>query len=434
MHHKMPTYAPVVVVSADRPLPRVLSPPLRALAQKVAHQVPELARNMVTRLAEDVPFYSHLPREQLNGDISAVCRHNIKLFLKMLDGDIGSTEVDFDVIRTSTAYRAEEGVPLEALLRAYHVGLSMMWDHFRSEMGEKDQAALVDVATLAMDYIEQVTSLVSHVYLEEYEIISNTQRDVRRALTDALLSGETAIRLTGLSAQAGVAMHTDYLAVALAVGPSADEGRPDVESRVAARRKIRRVSLQLERTFGDDLLSVLDPSGGMVLIPVDADGPEALGGRIPTLVDDIARAARCSVIAGYAWSPGVSGVVRSGTEAREVMSLARQLELPPGAYQRADLLFEYAITRDRPSVAALACLLEPLRTVDTDLIGTLRAYLHFEVDRRRTAAHLHIHPNTLDYRLRRIRSLTGLDANSATGASVLRAALVAGRVTSVEAR
>jgi DNA-binding PucR family transcriptional regulator len=116
------------------------------------------------------------------------------------------------------------------------------------------------------------------------------------------------------------------------------------------------------------------------------------------------------------------------------MSLARQLELPPGAYQRADLLFEYAITRDRPSVAALACLLEPLRTVDTDLIGTLRAYLHFEVDRRRTAAHLHIHPNTLDYRLRRIRSLTGLDANSATGASVLRAALVAGRVTSVEAR
>jgi hypothetical protein len=416
-----------VTVTSDRP------PALVDLADRVAHQVPELARNMVTRLSEEVAFYSHLPKEQLDGDISSICRHNIKLFLKMLEGDTESMDVDLEVIRTSTAYRAEEGVPLEALLRAYHVGLSMMWDYFREQVGGADPGALVDVATLAMDYIELVTSLVSHVYLEEYEIISNTQRDVRRAVTDALLSGETVVGLTGLFARAGVTMHADYLAVAMAVGPSADEGRPDVESRVAARRKVRRVSHHLERAFGRDLLSVLDPSGGTVLVPVGDDGPASFGRRITQLVEDISEAVHCSVIAGYAWSPGVKGVVHSGAEAREVMELACQLELPPGAYQRADLLFEYAVTRDRGSVAALATLLDPLQGIDTDLVGTLGAYLDLDVDRRRTAAHLHIHPNTLDYRLRRVRSLTGLDANSATGASVLRAALVARRMRSYEA-
>ncbi|MHB8220653.1 MAG: PucR family transcriptional regulator [Acidimicrobiales bacterium] len=413
-----------MTLTADRP------PALVDLADRVAHKVPELARTMVTRLSEDVPFYSHLPREQLDGDISSICRHNIKLFLKMLGGDMESMEADLEVIRTSTAYRAEEGVPLEALLRAYHVGLSMMWDYFRGQVGDAEPGALVDVATLAMDYIELVTSLVSHVYLEEYEIISNTQRDVRRAVTDALLSGETAAGLTGLFARAGVAMHSDYVAVALAIGPSADEGRPDVESRVAARRKVRRVSHHLERAFGHDLLAVLDPSGGMVLVPVDAEGPASLGRPIAGLVEDISHAVHCSVIAGYAWSPGLKGVVHSGAEAWEVMDLARHLELPPGAYRRADLLFEYAVTRDRASVVALADLLDPLHEIDTDLVGTLRAYLDLDVDRRRTAAHLHIHPNTLDYRLRRIRSLTGLDANSATGASVLRAALVAWRMRS----
>jgi DNA-binding PucR family transcriptional regulator len=44
-----------------------------------------------------------------------------------------------------------------------------------------------------------------------------------------------------------------------------------------------------------------------------------------------------------------------------------------------------------------------------DLLTTVSPYVALQRDRRRTAARLHIHPNTLDHRLRRARELTGLD-------------------------
>jgi DNA-binding PucR family transcriptional regulator len=36
-------------------------------------------------------------------------------------------------------------------------------------------------------------------------------------------------------------------------------------------------------------------------------------------------------------------------------------------------------------------------------------FVECDLDRRRAAAQLHVHPNTLDYRLRRIADLAGVD-------------------------
>ncbi|NEW36894.1 PucR family transcriptional regulator, partial [Nocardia cyriacigeorgica] len=44
---------------------------------------------------------------------------------------------------------------------------------------------------------------------------------------------------------------------------------------------------------------------------------------------------------------------------------------------------------------------------------------------QRTARILHVHPNTVDYRLRRIGRLTGLDLSPTEGLWYLRSALVA---------
>ncbi|MER7251791.1 helix-turn-helix domain-containing protein [Kribbella sp. NPDC000426] len=44
-----------------------------------------------------------------------------------------------------------------------------------------------------------------------------------------------------------------------------------------------------------------------------------------------------------------------------------------------------------------------------DLMTTLRSYLGNARNRRQTAADLHVHANTVDYRLRQVGRLTGLD-------------------------
>jgi DNA-binding PucR family transcriptional regulator len=44
-----------------------------------------------------------------------------------------------------------------------------------------------------------------------------------------------------------------------------------------------------------------------------------------------------------------------------------------------------------------------------DLLRTVEIYVALRRDRQEAADRLHIHPNTLDHRLRRARELTGLD-------------------------
>ncbi|MBB5855479.1 PucR family transcriptional regulator [Amycolatopsis umgeniensis] len=56
-----------------------------------------------------------------------------------------------------------------------------------------------------------------------------------------------------------------------------------------------------------------------------------------------------------------------------------------------------------------------------DLVTTLDAYYRHDMNRLNTAGALHIHPRTLDYRLRRIRELAGMDAGSYRGVRVLGA-------------
>ncbi len=54
-----------------------------------------------------------------------------------------------------------------------------------------------------------------------------------------------------------------------------------------------------------------------------------------------------------------------------------------------------------------------------DLLLTLDAYYHCDMNRALTASTLNVHPRTLDYRLRRVRDLTGLDPASTRGVRVL---------------
>lgn len=61
------------------------------------------------------------------------------------------------------------------------------------------------------------------------------------------------------------------------------------------------------------------------------------------------------------------------------------------------------------------------------MLRTLETYLELGLDRRATAAALHIHPNTVDYRIRRIDRLTGLSPARPADLQHISAALVARR-------
>lgn len=59
------------------------------------------------------------------------------------------------------------------------------------------------------------------------------------------------------------------------------------------------------------------------------------------------------------------------------------------------------------------------------MLETLRTRISNNLNRQRTARILHVHTNTVDYRLKRIGQLTGFDPTQAAGLWYLRSALVA---------
>jgi sugar diacid utilization regulator len=160
-----------------------------------------------------------------------------------------------------------------------------------------------------------------------------------------------------------------------------------------------------------------------VLLPQGAVPPEGMR----ALVAELAAVAGVPVRAAVAEPASPEGLPAAAEQARDVLRLSARLGRPPGLYVLRDVLLEYQLTRPSDALPGLAALLEPLGR-NPDLLLTLDAYLDHDTDRRRAAAALHVHPNTLDYRLKRIVELTGLDPATTAGLQLLAAAAASRRL------
>jgi hypothetical protein len=395
------------------------------LYARVERLVPRLARNMIDRFVAEIPLYAMLPREQLEGEILAITTANLRLFFSTLREGRPLAAEELGEIRMSAARRAEERVPLEAVLTAYHVGGRIGWQALVDGATPDDTPALIAAGTPVLRYVQQVTAAVAAAYLEEQQTIYGEERDARRSLASALLAGEPA---ESLAARLGTPIAASYLVVALRIERHPDETDSGVGGAVAARRKVRRVQSLLDEMAGEPVLSLLEPGGGLVLLPQgqqpQGDAAEEVAGFVAALTD----AAGAPVVAGAAVANAPSDVPRAATQAQDVLRLAVRLERGPGGYLLRDVLLEYQLTRPSDAVAELTRLLDPIDR-NPDLPHTLEVYLEHDLDRRQAAAALHVHPNTLDYRLRRIVELTGLDPSTAHGLQLLGAAVAARRLS-----
>ncbi|WP_158624260.1 CdaR family transcriptional regulator [Micromonospora sp. HM5-17] len=118
----------------------------------------------------------------------------------------------------------------------------------------------------------------------------------------------------------------------------------------------------------------------------------------------------------------VGGLARTLTWAREASRVAPPQDPPERLPAIADLFVEMAVARTPAVDGWLRSYARALAT-GPDLVATLRAYYANDMNRTSTAAALHIHPRTLDYRLRRVREVTGIDPGSTVGVRLLSTAV-----------
>jgi DNA-binding PucR family transcriptional regulator len=117
-------------------------------------------------------------------------------------------------------------------------------------------------------------------------------------------------------------------------------------------------------------------------------------------------------------------------EARRA-ALYASLNLSATPARLEDHPVEEALVANPQLRAKAAALLEPLEARE-DFVLTLYLYLAYDRDRNRVARSLAVHPRTVDYRLRRVASLTGRQPQAVAGGLHLVGALIARAVGQVD--
>lgn len=392
----------------------------RDLADWLTAERSQLVRTALQALVARIPGYAQLPAEELSGDIHRVTHQNLGWFITAVRSGSQPTERDLAHVRESAARRAEEGIPIEMVMTGYQVGVQAIWETVAPEARPEDLADVMELHRLVLSYLERVSPAVAAGYLEERQTITGDEQSARLALVTALLEGRPAEEAAEL---AGVRLPAHYLVLAMSIDPHPDELSDDVDPTVAARRKLRRLRAELDRSASRSALVTLTPVGGTALIPTESEEmSEADWSWVTATTAALTRAAGADVTIGASIAVP-SAVAEAATVAAEVRDIARTVGRGPGAYQLEDVLLEYQMARPGAAREKLATLLEPVSD-NADLLDTLKAFLRLG-GRRPTATELHVHPNTVDYRIRRVHTLTGLDPTRSADIPLLRGALAA---------
>jgi PucR-like helix-turn-helix protein/diguanylate cyclase with GGDEF domain len=403
-------------------------PRARALAEildDLERMTDDLAERMLKQYLESIPSYRALPDVTLD-QIREVNRANVRGFIRSMRAGRGPSNEELTMIRESASRRAREGVPLSALLAAYRTGAQIAWAEARVIIGDDHQrlAAGLDFATAVMNWIDEASGAAAQAYLSEYERLASDRESARRDFLDGALGGElTAEEILARAEALGLDLAVPYgVAIVSLVNHGGDETLlRNAQHRLRAMAaELPNADRSLVVTRGDELV---------LIFPAEGDA-RAMASHIASFVE------HAGGIVGVALSAGLGRARESITElsgsyreAAIALAAARAGSATPLAVY-GEVLIEELILRERGVARRLArTILEPLDN-HPDLLATLVAYMEHGPSLPAVAKRLYLHPNTVAYRLARVKELTGRDPKSPAGVAELFLALRASQLLS----
>ncbi|WP_245649717.1 PucR family transcriptional regulator [Nocardia shimofusensis] len=345
-------------------------------------------------------------------------------------------EEDLGWFGEAAARWAGDGLPLSAVLRACQAGLRTALESATARTAAGNAGEVLDATDLMLELLRTVTAVVCDAYVDEDRHLARERHASAHTLASALLSGQAG---SAVARHAGLPIAESYQVVALSAPAHPDDRDDRYDAPTTAGRALRRLHSAVSVVFGAQVPALLSPTGGTLLLPRGGgtqlprgggtqlprggDGPELTAELTAELLAELSAAAEIALSAAAVLAEA-GQVPEAAEQAHELLEVARVAGRGPGFYRLADLAMEYQLTRGGPAGRQLARLFDPL-DAHPELFDTARAYLRNDMNRRRTARQLFVHPNTVDYRLRRIVQLTGMDLATATGIARATAALLA---------
>ncbi|GAA3560139.1 helix-turn-helix domain-containing protein [Streptomyces osmaniensis] len=369
---------------------------LHRAARVLIDDLPELTDRLVAVLREQEPAY----RTALENDHAATweevhrsLRHSVT---SLLDPR-GTREAAHRCTWRIGVTRAEQGLPLDALLHAFRIGGSLVWQRLVEETSRsapEDIRLLVHVATDVWNFVDEHCSLVADAYRQAERQLAWRRENRVRLLATALLDGASRIADLPETAE-GLRLpeHGRFVVVAVVGGRS--QGPTSVRPAPVPPGTSVYWHSGVEVDYG--IVLVGDEGDG----EDDQDPVAALG-----LCADGTAEGRIGV------GSAVAGLASVG-DARRLADLALSICPPEGGTVRLTEHLPEALVISCPELGATLTeqVLGPLlrlEPADRDvLLDTLAAWFACDGSAQRAGEQLYCHRNTVLNRLRRCEQLTG---------------------------
>jgi hypothetical protein len=338
-----------------------------------------IACRMVDAYCDEIESYARLPHAVLEGRKFDVARSNLELFLDLADKQREIVDEDLEIACSSARTDARDGIPLDDLLQAYRIGGMVCWRELIPHGLPGEHFAAVAAGELYVRFAETMSTAVTAAYHDQLGLMGSREDRLQRALYEGIVGEEMAEReLRELAEELRFPLLTSYLPFAAAPrrGSAADLAR---------------------RLSGHGLLALADEERVVGLAP-DDDAKRSL------------NAAGATFAVGAPVQRSELGA--AAEDQRALLDLGLHAGRS-GAIGQREFLIERCLVRGPQLGSALEQqLLAPLEEHDRDsgseLVTTLEAFVGVGLSRKAAARTLHIHPNTLDYRLDQINRLTGV--------------------------
>jgi len=377
---------------------------LRILGRLV-DRLDELTEVAVAAMRAEIPAYRDREQRFYDDVRDQVARHyRLKLSAFLEERTITAEDVAF--VRSAACRRVRAGLGLEDYINAFRVGQQVFWGEVVDSAGDSatgHEAALA-LALPLMRYCDLASTQAARAYVDfQRYVVTDADRE-RRDLLEHILSGElpTPGPLLHAAQAHGIAADARLMVVtAVVVDPARDADAPQVAGAVIAS-----AGLQEMKT-----LVVVRQAEIVLVLALVADGASAeLCDRIDTLQVRLCHEGIALAIGVSTVAAGVAELPRAYREAVAALKgvgerggVAALVRLSP---------FEYLTLRSDDTARRLVdprlrAFLDEDRRRGRALTATIRAFAAADLNLRVAAERLQVHPNTAQYRLRRIEERSG---------------------------
>lgn len=384
-----------------------LQPSIAELVDDVESSLLDTVKQAMKQVWEQVDAYPALESAELQSGVRELILTVFRIALKSIREQSPARRSDFEAIAIQASERAQLGITLADFLQGFRICQATLWDRLIeiSKSRPTTESLVLDLAPRFMQAFELGSMVAAESYLAARQTLVVDEDRRHRDLFEALWSRRQPLssRQQQLADTLGLYSTSSY--VLLVANPADFTWAHPTTSHVL--RRIRTFTGETNRN-----LAVFRDEEIVCVIPVSPHTIEPTLGKLQDLHTSLAEQDLTLRI-------GVSNTHRelfNISDAYSEASIAqRQLRTGHGVSKFADLsLVDFLlITADPRARAQIRTRLrEFIRTdqkKESVLLDTFLSYVEHELNARAVAEQLHLHVNTVHYRLEKIAQATELN-------------------------